>query len=411
VAKSVQLSPGPRPGVAPVAAPPPVSQPVNQGVKLTGLPLPTGRVFEAPAGMTELERNQLKQVGWDGGKITPEMQAAVQAMNADARVRPPVPIDPATPAVDFQTKDISELPPEEQHRARAQIAEALQSQPATAHVGQQPRLRTGEVQAVQPGPALNPHAQKVEEAKMIPVAYGEPARPATRPIPGAPTAKAVNPKAAKPAAPQYPVDPAEAARSIRTEDPIAPMENCPHCGWELARPDIPEPDYTEKMGFLSTQMLGDGKPFVKVYELLGGNLKLTFRTLTIREVDACYRQANLDRDRGDVESQFDWTEKVNRYRLYLQLQRVQSDNFDHDLPDGLSKLTNPNAEAFWEFPEDEEQPLRLIENFYLENVLSSESLCRIAQQHCGRFNRLVAKLEAQVDNDSFWKATGEQSSQ
>lgn len=403
--KSIQLTPGPKaqPAVAPAAAPPPSTS----SLKLTGLPLPAGQIFEAPSHLTELERSQLKAVGWDGGQITPQMIAAAQAMNEDARAMPPIPMDPATPPVEFQVQDISELPADEQAKHRQNIAAAIQAErakpaaapaAATAPIAPKPKpIGVGQVQAAPP--PLHPIAQKVEQSKQLNVDYGEPARPATRAVP---TAEAVNPKAAPSLQSQ--------AEAVRTEEPIAPQEDCPHCGWHLATPDIPEPPYEEKMGFMSTQVLGEGKPFLKVFSLLGGNLKLTFRTLTTREVDACYRQANLDRQSGEVESDPDWIEKVNRYRLYLQLQRAQSDRFDHDQPDGLSKLTNPHAEAFWEFPDNETVPeLRQIENYMLKVVLATETMARIAQQCCGQFNRLVSKLEAQVSNDPFWKATGVQS--
>lgn len=392
----------------------------------TGPPLPAGTVFKG--GVSDMEARALQQVGWKAGQpITPELRAAVADMQNDvtaARRTPPA--DPTTPAVQLRTRNIADLPLVDQDRYRRAIADVIQGNqpppPATAgrqasppqpeprRVGAAAPLRQGfdpvaaALATEQPFPGKFEPVLRGSEGggplKQAEVEYGEPERPATRTEPDpdyAPPRQEEAPP--EPAAPPQREDPPEAG--------VPPMANCPHCGWELARPDVAEPAYGEKIGFLSTNVLGEGKPFVKAYDLMGGHLQLTFRTLTIREVDECFRQATVDRNERGF-NEFEWIDTVNRYRLYLQLQRVRSDRADVLLPDGLDPVSSPNAESYWELPQDELHPLRHVANLVLDQVLIGESLCRVAMQASARFNRLVAKLEAMVDDDSFWQATGAQ---
>ena len=50
-----------------------------------------------------------------------------------------------------------------------------------------------------------------------------------------------------------------------------------------------------------------------------------------------------------------------------------------------------------------------IEEYVLTKVLKTEHLQRVIGHTCNKFNRLVSKLEASVDNENFWNETGPQS--
>jgi hypothetical protein len=178
--------------------------------------------------------------------------------------------------------------------------------------------------------------------------------------------------------------------------------------WDLQVPDNTAPTDLDKQSYLQS-LLGD-KPYLKEYVLLGGSLTITFRTLTTREIDACFKQAYAARTAGKVDSMADFYELVQRFKLYLQLVRVKSTEFDHELPDGLSVETNPNAETFWEFPEGEPvEPLLEVEKYIFKNVLKTDTLSRLTNVRCAHFNRLVSKLEVLTDNPDFWKGIGSQS--
>ncbi len=179
---------------------------------------------------------------------------------------------------------------------------------------------------------------------------------------------------------------------------------CPHCGWDRNVPDIAEPTVGEKQGFVHS-VLGQ-KAFTQEYVLLGGKLRLRFRTLTVKECDAIYSQVQTEVSRGEV-AQVDYFEQVNRYRLFLQMTKLDGgEGAVKDLPDGLSPYTNPGAEGFWDAEGKGpigDSLLPTVSEYVQSEVLKTETLVRIAQNTCSRFNRLVAKLEALVDNSDFWK--------
>ena len=101
-------------------------------------------------------------------------------------------------------------------------------------------------------------------------------------------------------------------------------------------------------------------------------------------------------------------------RLYLQLTAMSSkiSAIHIRLPEGLSEETHPGLSSYWDkFLEekgklDKDLPLvQQVSEYVILEVLKSEHLQRIVTQECNRFNRLVVKLEACVDNPDFWKET------
>lgn len=167
------------------------------------------------------------------------------------------------------------------------------------------------------------------------------------------------------------------------------------------------------MAFLHS-LLGQ-KSFVKEYELFGGTVTVTFRTLTTQELNACYAVAVVERNRGDLINQMEFWERVNRLRLVLSLLSLNTAETTTALPDGLSRATNKRASSYWE---DQNMPERTgpddygivhIEKWVLDNVLCTESLNRTVSNAANKFNRLVSKMEVMVDNSDFWKATEEPS--
>ncbi len=185
------------------------------------------------------------------------------------------------------------------------------------------------------------------------------------------------------------------------------LTNCPHCSWDLSMPALVEPEHEEKLAFLHS-VLGQ-KPFAKQYEMFGGQVVVRFRTLNTKEMDVIYRTVFKQREKGEILTAQDYWEKVNRYRLYLQLTYLASvdGSFTHSLPDAYSEDTNPHGTKFWEFDsyETEVGYLDNIEDKILTEVLRTETIQRSIANYCARFNRLVSKLEVMVDNADFWKET------
>lgn len=190
---------------------------------------------------------------------------------------------------------------------------------------------------------------------------------------------------------------------------IPQLTVCPRCSWDLTLPNGPEPEYLDKIKFI-TAMLAN-KPFQKQYEILNGNLIVVFRTLRPKEIDACYEQIVFDIGAERIKFQGDIVEMVNRYRFYLQLVELKTKStagFNHEFPEGFTPKTNKKANSFWELPEIlpvGSQGLEFVEDYMVSEIFETESLHRSVAAICRDFNRLVAQMEAMVDNENFWKPT------
>ena len=192
---------------------------------------------------------------------------------------------------------------------------------------------------------------------------------------------------------------------------------CTQCGWDQDVPTIPEPEHKDKLAFLHA-VLGQ-KVFSKNYLLFGGNLRVTLRSLTIKEIDSLYSEAFAAQKLGIIATAADYYEYLNRLRLFLQLGGLSSrQTATHvKLPEGLSPETHPDAESHWEaflkkeacFKDDGTSLILQIQDYVLNKVLKTEHLQRTISHTCNKFNRLVSKLEASVDNENFWKETEPQS--
>jgi hypothetical protein len=207
-------------------------------------------------------------------------------------------------------------------------------------------------------------------------------------------------------APKIPAQPEASTNNTGVLDPITV---CPRCAWDLKLPGGPEPEYFDKLKFVTTMLAN--KPFQKQYELFNGELLVTFRSLRPREIDACYSHIVYDMNEGKIKFQGDIYETVNRYRFYLQLVELRTktkEGMFFEFPEGFTLRTNPKATSFWELPEDlpeNSKGLDIVEEYITSEVLTTESLHRVVGATCRDFNRLVAQLEAMVDNANFWKPT------
>jgi len=229
----------------------------------------------------------------------------------------------------------------------------------------------------------------------------------------------IQPEFEPPPAPEQPQQADEGEAAAQELKPGTLRQICVQCGWDQERPTIPEPEHQDKIAFLQA-VLGQ-KVFSKRFAIFGGHLRLTFRTLTIREIDALYQETFRAQKAGLISTAVDYYEYLNRLRLYLQLTSMSSAQtaMQIKLPEGLTPETHPEANSYWEkhlrdagvFKEpDAANPdvptlLLQIQDFILTNVLKTEHLQRTVTHTCNKFNQLVVKLEACVDNPNFWNET------
>lgn len=210
-----------------------------------------------------------------------------------------------------------------------------------------------------------------------------------------------------------PEEPEPEGQAGDTSSTIQPI--CAHCGWNQENPVIEEPSSIEKVAFLQS-VLGM-KPFKKTMSLFAGNLNVTFRTLTVKEIDKIYSAAYAAQQLGEISTAADYYEYINRLRVHIQLLSVKGTAvaLHHQLPDGLDEQSNKTANEHWEtflkskkvYDEDTNLPLQ-VQKYVIEHVLATEQLMRVVTFECQKFNRLAAKLEARVDDSDFWKGTEQQ---
>jgi len=201
-----------------------------------------------------------------------------------------------------------------------------------------------------------------------------------------------------------------------SEDLPATLEIiCPQCGWNHANEVIPEPEHRDKVAFL--QVILGAKVFSKRYEMFGGQLKADFRTLTVKELDLLYAEGFAAQKSGVISNSTDYYEYLNRVRVCLQLTHLSAATqaLHITLPSGLTKQSHPDVDSYWdEFLDSKgieykkDRLLLAVQDYVLENVLKTEHLHRCVTHECSKFNRLVVKLEACVDNPDFWKETEQQ---
>lgn len=420
------LAPQPTTGFDSAPMPtPPAAGPTPPGV--TGQhPLPPGKVIAG--SLTNRERQDLINAGVDPNKPLPgnvaELLQQAQANAQQELENLPPPVHPDTPPVEFAPQEIDTNDPQAMAAFTKKVRETTE---AYEQAGQEIPAAASPPPQPQPIPAA---AAPPPQAQPTPAAQPQPRPSATQAMLDAELAEQQRLREEHNAHSNMDPSVAEAHRLASGEqyqfpheiendlDQVAepeeeddstgvsvPMTECPHCAWPLHLDDPIEPDQETKMRFQAS-VLGQ-KPFLQKYPLFGGAATLTLRSLTTREVDTIYKQAFYEQQNGILQSLDDFNERVNRMRVYLQLYALEyADGRLIDLPDGLSVESNPNASAFWSGDVPEGQTMLVgIERYILDKVLTTESLVRMVGNLTATFNRLVAKMEAMIENPDFWKPT------
>jgi len=197
-------------------------------------------------------------------------------------------------------------------------------------------------------------------------------------------------------------DPAQAAPNVDI-DPLGvvqrPDPNCSHCGWDISIKETVHITEKDKQTFLAS-ILG-GTRFYKDINLFGDTVTVRYRTLTTVEADLALRQCAFDYRDDKLPDQGEFFRVHSNYRLALSIARVSMAVAIHVVP--------TIDEIEWDEPaegEDKQTALPVLEKWLHENVLANESMRRVIGIEHQRFQRLVEKLEARVDDSDFWKGAG-----
>lgn len=200
----------------------------------------------------------------------------------------------------------------------------------------------------------------------------------------------------KPAAPQETQAGAATTPSVPEPLPLPILPFCGRCGWDNRNKfETPITD-TDKQDFLMA-VLGN-KRFKKKFELMGGNLVVTFRTPLAEENRLIHRQLVLDQNAKRIVTEAEWFAQFLDYRCAVSLEKTED-------KDGLPLATVPElSEVKYTPPENEpfQTPLVALLDYVNTNVLAHEVTKRLVGTHLRQFQRVVESLEAMALEPSFW---------
>lgn len=173
---------------------------------------------------------------------------------------------------------------------------------------------------------------------------------------------------------------------------------CPHCGWDTRKEDLTEVTKEDKINFVQT-VLG-GLRFKKTYELFGGKLRVTFRTLTTAESDMAYKQIITDsqkdiRNYSIGDTSFYW-KTLMAYRAVMAIEKVESDYNVVEVP--------PIAEIDVDPPEGANTKVFAVFDSLVEQIMPNEAMRNAIAHTYTEFNSLCEKLQSMAESKDFWNA-------
>jgi hypothetical protein len=175
------------------------------------------------------------------------------------------------------------------------------------------------------------------------------------------------------------------------------LKECPHCGWDLDLPDTTEASPEDRLAFMQSTL--GLQPFYKDYSLFGGNMVVTYRSLSMDEIDLVFKQMKVDNDEDRISGWADNGETLRRYRTAMQITRIVTNG---------AELIRPRTLEEWEklglTYKKPDSVIRAIWEDFSKNINTTETLHRILLGTGDEFNQLVVKLEENSKNADFWKA-------
>lgn len=189
----------------------------------------------------------------------------------------------------------------------------------------------------------------------------------------------------------------EVAAEEQPEEQAAPtvIAYCPRCGWDMRQKFDVQPTDRDKEDFIAT-LLGNIR-FKKRYELFGGKIIVTFRSLFAEENKLIYRQLVLDQQKNKVATEAEWFVQMMDYRLACSLETIADKS-------GKVIAVIPTLD---EMPaaQNQDDPLATALPKQLELVnkhLAQEVTRRLVGMHLRQFQRLLEALEAMALEPNFW---------
>lgn len=376
--------------------PPPAAKPAKPaapGSRAAGrvvsgrLPLPPAQLMR-PAELDADEAAVFAALKIDPREGIPENFAAALAEIAQDMADPPLPVSPGAKPPAITIKQLQDLSPAElaqmQQNAQALVTSCRASEAAEASSLSpmvKANVKMAEAAIARAARAGDEAAQppRTPSFRRFSEIVGD-APPPEEPPPAAPPAEA---PVAVPAAP---------ADSGLDEVP----KFCPHCKADLAQPPVPPPTEDEIDTYVLSLVLGAEHPYVKTYNLGTAKtpIQLTFRRLSLGELDACAREALVDLKDNPYPSDAILFQTITRYQTCLQLYRIQIGAKPQPMPVALDE---------WDLdPDSKDSPLRQVMGWFTTvGPFRDPAVLRMASLYAGRFNELVGAMEAIVSQPNF----------
>ena len=350
--------------------------PVEPGIP--GIPGVTGKLPFRPGSllMTNQEQQDLAAVQYQPGDPVPgdlpEQLANARRAVASEFVEAMDERKRATHQAKIaKTVKIEDLPAEKQNELLAAMQQAknnidladlqreMQRQQNKAFAGLDPSIREAMNLAAEP---TEPGAVRTSKELFKQGAQPQP-QPAQQPL----TSPKVEPEATKEKAPL----------------------TCPHCQKDLQAPVI-KPAYEDTFTYIQA-LLGE-QEFKKVYVLIGGKVRITFRTPTSSQNEQIADQVQLDVQDGKCFTPNDVLYREFLYRLVFGLYTITLQGQTHHIASQVDQAVKE-----W----DSVEPMlpALLEGFRNLDVIKNEIMWRLLLGVWRKFNDLVVALANGVADD------------
>lgn len=179
---------------------------------------------------------------------------------------------------------------------------------------------------------------------------------------------------------------------------IDKLNFCKRCGWDNNVKDTVNITSKDKQVFTAA-ILGQQR-FVKDYDVFDGQMKVTFKALTVKENQLVIDQLMHDWKNNKLTNTGIAVAEANNYQLVLGLKSISYNNTVQEIPELFSD------DVEFETP-TEGTILPDFLKYVYDNYLKTETMRRIVLKMYGDFINLQNKLEVMAENSDFWKATVE----
>jgi len=153
-------------------------------------------------------------------------------------------------------------------------------------------------------------------------------------------------------------------------------------------------DYTDKVNYVVAIM--SGKPFRKLYNLLGGRLQITFKQPSTMQSEMVMTQI-VQSSRSGLTDQAENLRAGYSYRTLLSLDSISLDGSIWEFSDYVNDYIDENIDKILPTPLPQ-----LVKNMCNIAPFTSETVWHLCHEYSRKFAELIDKLESKADDPNFW---------